>query len=90
MCSQEMSTRVQFLVHPGCTDNYACSYTIKAMFSSTIGLSDPTIDAELSQAFNTTSPFRIEDFTYNNDRLLDVIFGHLENTSFRGVTVSQS
>jgi hypothetical protein len=55
----------------------------------TLGISDTTLNEELAQAFNTTpAPFRIEDFTYDSDRLLNVVFGHLENTSFDGVTVS--
>ena len=33
--------------------------------------------------------FRIEDFTYNNTSILEVLFGYLEKTQFRGITVSQ-
>lgn len=32
--------------------------------------------------------FQIENFTYNNTSILEVLFGYLEKTQFRGITVS--
>ena len=38
--------------------------------------------------FNDDSDFDgLEDFTYNNSGFVDLLFGHLENTNFDGVTV---
>ena len=33
--------------------------------------------------------FPLEQFSYNNSVLLDVIFRHMQNTNFRGITVSE-
>ena len=54
------------------------------------GISDSAINAELVEAYNTTHPFQLQDFTYSNDKLLEIVFSHLENTSFEGVTVQYS
>ena len=48
---------------------------------------DEALNTELAQAYNVTPPFKLQDFNYDSDRLLDVIFGHLERTSFKGLTV---
>lgn len=34
-----------------------------------------------------TSSFRIENFTYNNSAIVEVLFNHLERTQFQGITV---
>ncbi len=60
------------------------------MFQHFLGLNDNDINEEIAQTFNITPPFRLEDFTYSNYKLLEVIFRHLENTSFNGVTVMAS
>ena len=36
------------------------------------------------------SSFGMEDFTYNNTSILEVLFGYLERTDFKGITVSFS
>lgn len=52
-----------------------------------LGLNDDDVNEGIAQAFNITQPFRLEDFTYSNNLLLEIIFRHLENTSFDGITV---
>ena len=39
------------------------------------------------QTFNLSSPFKLEDFNYDNYKVLEIIFGHLSETSFHGLTV---
>ena len=56
------------------------------LFFST-GLNDNETNREVAEAFNTTQPFRLEDFTYSNRKLMDIMIGHLSNTSFNGITV---
>ena len=53
------------------------------------GLNDDEVKEELSQEFNITS-FNIENFTYESNKLTEIVLGHLENTSFEGITVSQT
>lgn len=53
-----------------------------------VGLSDNAVNEKIARAFNVTAPFTLENFTYSNDNLLEIIFRHLENTSFDGFTVS--
>ena len=55
-----------------------------------LGIADPDLNAELALAYNVTAPFSLEDFTYDNRRLLDVMFDYLSNTTFDGVSVSKS
>ena len=55
---------------------------------SIAGIADQALNAELAQAYNVMPPFNLENFTYDSRRLLDVIFDHLGNTSFDGVSVS--
>ena len=50
-------------------------------------ISDPEVNDEIVRTFNLTSPFKLEDFTYTNYKLLEIIFEHLANTSFDGLTV---
>ena len=52
------------------------------------GLNDSDINLETARAFNISPPFRLEDFTYSSPKLKDVMFEHLANTSFDGITVS--
>ena len=52
------------------------------------GIGDATLNQALAEAFNTQSTFNLSDFNYNSDELLQVIFRHIENTSFNGITVS--
>lgn len=52
------------------------------------GLSDSEVNEKIAQAYRIPSHFELEDFTYENDALLEIIFRHLSNTSFRGFTVS--
>ena len=51
-------------------------------------IADQDLNAELAQAYNVTPPFTLADFTYDSGRVLDVMFGHLSNTTFDGVSVS--
>ena len=57
------------------------------IYSLWIGLNDSEVNEEVSQAFNVTPPFRLEDFTYTSDKLMELMFDHLSNTSFDGITV---
>ena len=52
------------------------------------GIGDATLNQALAEAFNAQSTFNLSDFNYNSDELLQVIFRHIKNTSFNGVTVS--
>ena len=40
------------------------------------------------EALNITTPFRLEDFDYRHNNVMEIIFDHLRSTSFDGVTVS--
>ncbi len=51
------------------------------------GIDDSDTNAALARAYNVTPPFRLEDFTYDSDTLLNIIFNHINNTSFAGITV---
>ena len=37
----------------------------------------------------TDTEFALQHFTYNNSAVLDLIYGHLNETLFNGITVSQ-
>ena len=38
--------------------------------------------------FNGDSDFDgLEDFTYNNSKFVELLFGHLNDTNFNGITV---
>ena len=43
---------------------------------------------EALATFYKTSQFRLENFTYSNDLILENIFNHLTHTHFKGLTVS--
>ena len=58
------------------------------MFHILTGLADDVVNEEIVHALNTTPPFKLEDFDYNNHKIMEIMFGHLSNTSFDGVTVS--
>lgn len=45
------------------------------------------MQAELVEAFNVTPPFRVEDFSYANNSLMKIMFRHLNEISFVGLTV---
>ena len=53
------------------------------------GINDSAVNEKLANAFNVTPPFRLEDFTYGSDKLLEIIFQHLSDTSFDGLTVNK-
>ena len=55
-------------------------------FSS--ALKDSAVNEEIAKAFNVTPPFGLEDFTYSSHKLQEIIFKHLANTSFNGLSVS--
>lgn len=42
-----------------------------------------------TQAVSTNETFQLENFTYSNVVIRNIIFGHLEQTNFRGVSVSE-
>ena len=42
-----------------------------------------------TQAVSTNETFRLENFTYSNIVIRNVIFGYLEQTNFTGVSVSE-
>ena len=64
---------------------FQCGYNNIADISD-----DEALNTELAEAYNVTPPFRLHDFNYDSDRLLmDVLFGHLERTSFKGLGVSK-
>lgn len=48
---------------------------------------DPFLNQRLAKAYGVNGTFQIENFTYVNDALTDVIFRQLEDTSFNGITV---
>ena len=52
--------------------------------------SSASLQQELAE-FNNGQDFDgLEDFTYNNSGFVSLLFGHLENTDFDGITVSKS
>lgn len=51
------------------------------------GISDTEVNEKIAQEFNISPPFRLEHFTYSNDKLTEIIFKHLANTSFNGISV---
>ena len=60
---------------------------LQSLQSLLLDLLNSEINEEIAQQFNITPPFRLEDFTYRNRRVRDLVFEHLANTSFDGVTV---
>ena len=61
-------------------------YRFCLLFHS-LALNDNAVNEEIARTFNITPPFRLEDFTYSNHKLLEIMFRHLEKTSFNGITV---
>ena len=47
------------------------------------------LNEHLAQSYlnNSGDTFHLEQFTYKSDALLDVIFNHVKNTSFMGISV---
>jgi len=66
-----------------------CLYLFTLLFNVSSGLSDPAINADFSAAYNVTN-FRLEDFTYSRDYAKRLLFQHLEQTNFIGITVSRA
>ena len=68
-----------------------CSDRLTKLF---VTLSDLESNNSLSrlaweaQGISTSETFRLENFTYNNDVIMNTVFGHMAQTNFRGVTVS--
>ena len=67
---------------------------IDSLSSSFVTLSDLESNDTLSrlaweaQGISSSETFRLENFTYNNDVIMNTVFGHMAQTNFRGVTVS--
>ena len=55
-----------------------------------LGIDDDTVNEDIVRTIGTDSPFRLEDFDYNNHKVLEIIFGHLHRTSFDGLTVKHN
>ena len=53
-----------------------------------VGLNDSAINEDIVQAIGTDSPFRLEDFSYDNYKVLEIMFEHLQNTMFDGLSVN--
>jgi len=45
------------------------------------------LNDEAKEEAGLTSPFQIENFTYNNSAVVDVLFSYLQRTQFQGITV---
>jgi len=52
--------------------------------------SNSTLNADVweTAGLHGNATFPLEHFSYNNSALLDVIFRHVQNTKFNGITVS--
>ena len=49
---------------------------------------DSFLNRNLAEAYGVKNrSFQVEDFTYNSDTLTNIIFNHIEDTSFNGITV---
>ena len=58
---------------------------VSSEFENDISLSDLAHNAENMTLHS--QPFRIENFSYKNNIVLETMFKHLENTNFLGVSV---
>ena len=71
----------------------ACKFFISHNYASAlvyflcVDLDDTMTNERIAESFNLAPPFSIEEFSYSNDELLEVIFEHIENISFDGITV---
>ena len=45
------------------------------------------LNGRLAEAYGVNGSFEIQNFTYQNDALTNLIFSNIENTSFGGITV---
>ena len=61
-------------------------YLYFAEFETNISLSDLAYEA--GNMPNRNETFRMENFTYQNDVVMETMFKHLEETDFLGVSVS--
>lgn len=52
--------------------------------------SNSTLNADVweTAGLHGNAMFPLEHFSYNNSALLDVLFRHVQNTKFNGITVS--
>ena len=48
---------------------------------------NPSLNEHLADSYGVNGTFQIENFTYENDALTDMVFRQLEDTSFNGITV---
>ena len=53
-------------------------------------LKDEATNEAMAEAFNVTPPFRLENFSYSSDMLVNITFGHMSKTNFSGITVRLS
>ena len=55
-----------------------------------VDIDDNETNQQLRMAYELgqNNSFGLNDFSYSSDALLNIIFGHLSNTSFNGITVS--
>jgi hypothetical protein len=49
--------------------------------------SNPSLQQELAVFNNGQDFYGLEHFTYNNSGIVNLVFGHLEDTDFDGITV---
>ena len=43
-----------------------------------------------AEGISNTQPFRLENFTYDNDIIMNTMFGNLQQSDFTGITVSDT
>ena len=85
-----------FAVHADFESNATLSDLARGFNVSEMGnamLGDPGSGLSISEMSNSTNqiltpPFRIEDFSYDNDVVMQTLYDHLQNTRFQGVSVS--
>ena len=68
------------------------------MYINCVSLSDINNSSHLSESLKefeadlhlpSSDDFGLQHVSYNNSRLVDVVYGHLNNTQFTGITVSR-
>ena len=85
-----------FAVHADLESNATLSDLARGLNVSEMSnamLGDPGSGLSISEMSNSTNqiltpPFRIEDFSYDNDVVMQTLYDHLQNTRFQGVSVS--
>ena len=65
---------------------YCVVNTMNQYFAIDIS-ADTELNQRLASQFNVPPPFGLEDFTYKNSKLLEVISHYLSEISFNGITV---